>query len=161
MVIAIRPFRVEDQAAARGLILEGLGEHFGFIDASLNPDLDDIWEYYVRAGETFVVAELRRGAAGRLATDALVGTGALVQEAAGGKPTTGRMVRVSVSAGHRRLGIGRRLVEYLLEEGRRRRFRQIVVETNHDWHDAIGLYRACGFGEYGRDEESVHLRLEL
>ena len=98
----IRPFRPGDQDAARRLILDGLGEHFGFIDASLNPDLDDIWQTYVLAGAPFAVAEL---------DGELVGTGALVAERAPGRLATGRIVRVSVSPHHRRLGIGRRLVE--------------------------------------------------
>ncbi|HEX6383288.1 MAG TPA: GNAT family N-acetyltransferase [Anaerolineae bacterium] len=149
--LTIRPFHPDDQAAARRLILGGLGEHFGFIDASLNPDLDDIWQNYVLAGATFAVAEV---------DGERVGTGALVAEAAGDL-ATGRMVRVSVSAEYRRLGIGRRLVNYLVEAARRRGYRQLLVETNHDWHDAIRLYQACGFTEYGRDEESVYLRRKL
>lgn len=149
--LTIRPFHPADQVAARRLILGGLGEHFGFIDASFNPDLDDIWRHYVLAGATFAVAEV---------DGELVGTGALVAEATGGQ-AAGRMVRVSVSAEYRRLGIGRRLVNYLVEAARRRGYRQLVVETNHDWHDAIRLYRACDFIEYGRDEESVHLRRKL
>jgi ribosomal protein S18 acetylase RimI-like enzyme len=38
---------------------------------------------------------------------------------------------------------------------------QILVETNHDWYDAIRLYERCGFKEYDRDEESVHLSINL
>lgn len=41
-MIKVRPFETRDQVAARKLILSGLGEHFGFIDERLNPDLDDI-----------------------------------------------------------------------------------------------------------------------
>lgn len=143
-LLRLRPFTFYDQAAARALILAGLGEHFGFIDESLNPDLDDIWQSYVQPGHLFLVAEL---------DDCLVGTGALIQET----PDTGRIVRLSVSQAQRRAGIGRALLEHLLQAGRERGYRQIVVETNHDWHDAIGLYRRCGFVEYGRDEESVYL----
>ncbi|CAA9269377.1 MAG: hypothetical protein AVDCRST_MAG93-2561, partial [uncultured Chloroflexia bacterium] len=40
--LAIRPFTPADQKAARDLVLDGLGEHFGWIDTSRNPDLDDI-----------------------------------------------------------------------------------------------------------------------
>ena len=35
----IRAFEPRDQAAARQLILAGLGEHFGWIDETCNPDL--------------------------------------------------------------------------------------------------------------------------
>jgi hypothetical protein len=40
MTVAIARFRPEDQAPVRTLILTRLGEHWGSIDAGLNPDLD-------------------------------------------------------------------------------------------------------------------------
>ena len=55
--MVVRPFETRDQTAARSLVLEGLGEHFGFIDESLNPDLDDIQASYPAAGHVFLVAE--------------------------------------------------------------------------------------------------------
>ena len=45
-MVTIRPFRASDQAAARSLIEEGLGEHFGCIDRNANPDLVDIAASY-------------------------------------------------------------------------------------------------------------------
>jgi ribosomal protein S18 acetylase RimI-like enzyme len=49
----------------------------------------------------------------------------------------------------------------LLEDARARGFSEIVLETTHDWHPAIALYRSAGFVEYDRDPEDVHLRLML
>jgi hypothetical protein len=66
--LLIRPFAPADQAAARALILEGLGEHFGQIDPALNPDLAEIAAFYLARGHLFLVAE---------ADGMLVGTGAL------------------------------------------------------------------------------------
>lgn len=43
----IRPFTIHDQAAARTLILNGLGEHFGLIDETFTPDLNDITASYL------------------------------------------------------------------------------------------------------------------
>jgi hypothetical protein len=40
--LLITPFVAEYQNDVRRLILEGLREHFGHIDESLNPDLNDI-----------------------------------------------------------------------------------------------------------------------
>ena len=140
----IRPFRQQDQPAARQLILEGLGGHFGFIDETLNPDLEDIWQHYVAPGDIFAVAELE---------GFIVGTGALIREEKG----IGRLVRMSVSRSHRRQGIGRRLVKYLIGKTNEQGFQRLLVETNHDWHDAISLYQSCGFQEYDRDAESVYL----
>jgi hypothetical protein len=65
----ILPFKAEDQAEAKNLILAGMGEHFGEIDHSLNPDLNDIAASY--AGAIFLVAWCE---------NRIVGTGALVRD---------------------------------------------------------------------------------
>ena len=69
--IRIRLFEPEDQAGARRLINEGLGEHFGYVDESQNPDLDDIHNCYVEAGNTFLVT---------VSGGTVVGTVALLSE---------------------------------------------------------------------------------
>jgi ribosomal protein S18 acetylase RimI-like enzyme len=146
--LVIRPFAPADQLTARSLILTGLGEHFGFIDETRNPDIDDIQGYYVRAGYTFLVAE----------KDAmLLGTAALVREA----PGVARIVRVSVDRGCRRCGVARNLVCNLMVLAEAQDVRQLLVETNHDWADALGLYLALGFSEIARDAESAYLALDL
>jgi ribosomal protein S18 acetylase RimI-like enzyme len=146
--ITIRPFAPTDQITTRRLVLAGLGDHFGVIDETMNPDLDDIVTHYLVPGHRFVLAE-RNGA--------LVGTGALIEEA----PDTGRLVRMSVDRDHRGRGIGRALVDHLVAEARARGYRRVVVETNDDWWDAIGLYRACGFVEFDRRDGDVHMVLAL
>lgn len=145
--ISIRPFRPEDQQACRTLVLAGLGEHFGVIDSARNPDLDDITAHYVVPGRLFVVAE---------SAGMLVGTGALILDG----PATGRLVRVSVHREHRRRGIGRALVDHLIVCARWRGYAQLLVETNHDWEDALALYRACGFRQQtGAREGELELAL--
>jgi ribosomal protein S18 acetylase RimI-like enzyme len=146
--LIVRPFASADQAAARTLILTGLGEHFGLIDETRNPDIDDIQACYVRAGHTFLVAE--KG-------DMLLGTAALVREA----PGVARVVRVSVDRAYRRCGIARNLVCQLVAIAVAQGMRRLLVETNHDWADALGLYLALGFAEYERDAESAYLALDL
>lgn len=159
-LLSIRPFAPADQPTAKNLIQTGLGEHFGFIDPTLNPDLNDIWDSYITAGHTFVVAEWK---------GELVGTGALISERPKIHETFGvleanqiygRLVRMSVSPAHRRLGIGRALVEHLLQIAQQHGLTHTLVETNLDWYDAIGLYQRCGFVEYGRDAESVYMILQ-
>ena len=81
--LVIRPFEVSDQAVTRRLILEGLGEHFGFIDETLNPDIDDITAHYIVPGHVFVVVQDGND---------IVGKGALALKGEG----IGQMVRVSV-----------------------------------------------------------------
>lgn len=148
MVLRIRPFEARDQETARRLILAGLGEHFGWIDETRNPDLDDIAANYVDRGSTFLVAEI---------DGKLVGTAALVTE----RKDTGRIVRMSVSQMYRRKGIGRVLVSHLLDVARQKGFVQIRVSTDNGWEDAIGLYGHCGFTEFKRDEIGVYFVVEL
>jgi ribosomal protein S18 acetylase RimI-like enzyme len=147
MTVFIRPFEPADQAAARRLILNGLGEHFGFIDETRNPDLDDIQANYIAQGHVFVVAE-RDGE--------LVGTGGLrtVDE------HTGRIVRMSVERTHRRQGIGRALVSHLLVAARAKGLTRVIVSTEHGW-DAIKLYTGCGFTEYDCDAVDIYFVLPL
>ena len=144
MGLNIRPFRQVDQPAARSLILAGLADHFGRLDETLNPDVDDIMASYVSPGGEFAIAEIG---------GELVATGGLAGEGA----NVGRIVRMSVGQDHRRKGIGRAMVAHLLEAARRRGYANVHVETNHDWPDAVGLYTSCGFIEYNRDDVSVYL----
>lgn len=128
--ILIREYRPEDQAAARNLILAGLEEHWGWLDLSKNPDLDDITASYGQ--ETFLTAWCE---------GMLVGTGALVREAEG----VGRIVRMSVAHQARRTGIGRAILDRLVALARARGFQRLVLETTQTWGDATGFYRSYGF----------------
>lgn len=146
--IQVRPFVVRDQPIARALILQGLGEHFGFIDEALNPDLDDIAANYLAHGHPFFVAEYQQ---------ILVGTGALHIHPDG----TGQLVRISTHHAYRRLGIARAICLQLIDSGRQRGLLRLIVETTHDWHDAIKLYQSLGFVEYQRVRNGIYLGLDL
>ena len=145
--IRIRPFDPSDQLAARALILAGLREHWGWLDPSLNPDLDDIAASYLAPGHVFFIAESRQ---------ALAGTGALVIDG-----DSGQIVRVAVHPQWRRCGIGRALVAALLEAARERDLIRVWMETNEDWHDAVSLYRRCGFREFDHREGCLFMALDL
>lgn len=146
--IKIRPFSPDDQERAKSLILDGLAEHFNTVDLTLNPDLNNIEESYLRQGSLFLVAELDQD---------LVGTGALIAETR----DSGRIVRVSVAESHRRLGIGRLITNNLITAAQSFHFSEILVETNDDWFGAIRLYQQCGFTEYDRRDGEVHMKLPL
>lgn len=142
--VIVRPFRPEDQPAARALILAGLGDHWGTIDETLNPDLDDIARSYPPERAVFLVAEDGRGT--------LLATGCIVDEDA----ETARLVRMNVAASARGRGLGRRMVRELERAARARGRRRLVLETTEDWTDAIGLYRATGFIEVGAWDGDRH-----
>ena len=146
--LILRSFTTPDQEAVQQLILNGLAEHFLYLDPSLNPDLDDITATYLSIGDLFLVAELDKK---------IIATGALVRES----PETGRIVRVSVASDNRRMGIGQLIVHQLLENARRLELKRILVETNRDWHEALVFYKNLGFCEYDRDMVSVHLSLQI
>ncbi len=145
----IRPFTPADQEAARALILEGLGERFGFIDETANPDLDDITARYLAQGHVFLVAEV---------AGAVVGTGALLFEP---DDATCQLVRVSVRRDLRRGGIARAIVASLLALARERGRRRIWVETDAPWQDAIALYERMGFTVFEQRDGLVFLAQRL
>jgi GNAT superfamily N-acetyltransferase len=130
------------------LILEGLGEHFGFIDEPMNPDIDDIHHHYIRADDTFIVA---------VHGGEIVGAVALLAEC----ETVGRLVRMSVSSAWRQRGITTALVGHLIAAAQERGFFRIILAVQVPWIEAIGFYESCGFAEYGRDEVHVHMELRL
>ncbi|HZC05508.1 MAG TPA: GNAT family N-acetyltransferase [Ktedonobacterales bacterium] len=145
----LRPFTPADQEAARALILAGLGERFGFVDETRNPDLDDIAAYYPARGHQFLVAEQ---------AGALVGTGGLLFEDDG---ATCQLVRVSVRRDLRRQGIAQVIVTALLSRARKHGRQRVWVETDEPWHDAIALYQRLGFAITTRRDGLVFLELAL
>lgn len=142
----IRSFQPADQTAVRGLILSGLEEHWGSLDPSRNPDLQDIARSY--AGAVFLVA---------CEGERIIGTGALV---AGG-PHTGEIVRMSVAGDMRRRGVGHRLLERLMTEAKARGMRTLVLETTETWQDAIAFYLSAGFQVSHHQGGDVYFRLEI
>ena len=127
--VRIRPFQPTDQQAAQQLILTGLAEHWGSLDPTLNPDLDDIATNYAHG--TFLVAVL---------DGEVVGTGAIVPE-----NENGRIVRMSVAKAKRRQGIATVILNALIQIAQENQYQQIVLETTSTWEDAISFYQRSGF----------------
>jgi GNAT superfamily N-acetyltransferase len=128
--ISLQPFCPSDQEEVKSLVLAGLVDHWGVLDPSKNPDLDDIAAAY--AGATFLVA--RRD--GRI-----VGTGALVPRGNG----TAEIVRMSVTRDLRRRGLGRLILTRLVEQARRDGLHRVVLETTATWQEVIAFYLDYGF----------------
>ena len=130
------------QDAFRLLVLDGMAERWGSLDASLNTDLDDIDAHY--GGDCVLVA---------LHGALVVGTGILLLRTA-----EGEIVRMAVHRDYRRRGIAARLVAELVHVASECGVDRIVVETNAKWQEARSLYEACGFafthsapGAFGRE----------
>jgi GNAT superfamily N-acetyltransferase len=126
----IRSFRPEDQTAVKTLILEGLKEHWGFIDPNKNPDLDDIGSSYSRG---FFRVAVRKGR--------IVGTGALLLRADG----AAEIVRMSVTRELRRQGIGGSILKQLIMDAKTSGCRKIILETTSTWNEAVAFYQRHGF----------------
>lgn len=152
--LTIRPFRAADQAAAKELILAGLGERWGWIDPTLNPDLNDIATTY--ADGIFLVGYLT----GHLA-DTLVVTGALTPETTPEGTPVLRVERMSVRADLRGQGLGRRMLDALLDEARARGCTRIVLETTSSWIDAVRFYQRYGFTFVAEHDDETHMQLYL
>lgn len=154
--LTFREFRREDEVELRILIQKGLGQRFGFIDESLNPDLHTLYDYYSTHGVTFLVVE---------ADQAMIGCGALIREH--GSREVARIVRVSVRQDYQGQGIGRAISQRLIEAAGANGFKRLLVETNADWNSALRLYQSLGFQEEQRlvSEEfgftEVHMAMAL
>jgi GNAT superfamily N-acetyltransferase len=142
----IRSFQPEDQDAVKALVLEGLGERWGAIDPTKNPDLTDIAASY--AGGFFRVAEIN----GRI-----IGTGALIPRGAG----VSEIRRMSVERGFRRRGIGGAILRRLIEDARTSGCRRIILETTSTWQDAAAFYRKHGFRVTHHQGGDTYFLLEL
>ena len=148
--IRLRPFSPDDQAAAKALIVAGLGERWGWIDPTLNPDLNDIATTY--ADGLFLVGYW---------DDTLVATGAVTPETMPDGRDALRVVRMSVRADLRGQGIGRRVLDALLEGARARNCPLVVLETTSTWIDAVRFYTRYGFTVVEERDGDTHMQLEI
>lgn len=127
---SILSFQPEDQEEAKQLVLTGLAEHWGVLDSSLNPDLNDISKSY--ADGLFLVARKE----GRI-----VGTGALLQRS----QDTAEIMRMSVTSSLRRSGLGSAILQRLCEYAKTKGIQKLVLETTSTWHEVIDFYLNYGF----------------
>lgn len=128
--IDVHELRPDLHDAVRSLILAGLAEHWGTVDPSLNRDLDDIGASYAD-GLTLVACR----------DDRVVGTGTVVRR----DGATAEIVRMSVAPECRRSGLGRRLVQSLVEAARSWDVMRVVLETSAHWTEVVQFYERCGF----------------
>lgn len=126
----IRPFIPADQAEAKALILAGMQDHWGFIDPTLNPDLNDIAASYRDC--VFMVGRMD----GRL-----VATGCLKNIT----PACAEIVRMSVTRDLRGRGLGRRMLTELIEQARKLGCQKFILETTADWSEVVAFYESAGF----------------
>ena len=146
MRLEIQPFQPEDQNAVKALILEGLVEHWGFLDESKNPDLEDIGDSY-QCG-LFLVAWL---------DGEIAGTGAFVPRSM----DTVEVMRMSVAKDIRRQGVGRQILSELCSSAQRKGYGSVILETTDTWENTIAFYKAFGFQVTHYKDGDVYFELDL
>jgi len=158
--IKLVPFISEYQNAARNLILSGFFDRWGSINETLNQDLNNIEESYIKKGDDVITIWV---------FEVLIGIGMLIYDqnlmplpiTQNQNNIYGRIVRMSVKKSMQRKGIGKIIVNYLKERAIVKGMTHVLIETNNDWEDAIALYTRCGFEQYYEDTESKYLVLSL
>ncbi|HET7579715.1 MAG TPA: GNAT family N-acetyltransferase [Bacillales bacterium] len=138
----------ENEDKAQQLVLQGMKEHFGLIDHSLNPDLYPILKTYKQDGYLFLTGFI---------DGILICTGGIVKE----NQTEGRIVRMSTAKEHRGKGYAKAMLAELERRSQHLGYVRLVLETNKDWKNAIGLYQNCGYHEEFRDDERIHMYKDL
>ena len=144
--ITILPFQPENQIEVKTLILAGLAEHWGVLDPSKNPDLNDIGSSYKDAIFLLAWQQAR-----------IIGTGALVPRS----NQTAEIVRMSIAADMRRQGIASRILQELCQQAKTAGYERIVLETTETWDDAIGFYQHSGFKITHYLDGDVYFALDL
>jgi len=145
-MITITNFQPEDQTTVKSLIIDGLVEHWGFLDPTKNPDLEDIATSYAHA--IFLVA--RDG-------EKIVGSGALIPRSS----ESAEIVRMSVDHSCRRQGIGRMILQQLVETARHQGFRQVTLETTETWQEVIAFYLDFGFQITYHQDGDIYFSMDL
>lgn len=138
----IEPVTESTQEQAKAVVLSGMEEHFGFLDPTLNPDLDRIVSSYLELGHTFLVGRLN---------GEVVCTGALV----GVDADTGRLVRMSVKQEFRRHGYASRMIAILEKLAADKGYSTVMLKTIGDWTDAVGFYEKMGYERSEREGSKV------
>lgn len=144
--LVLLPFKPKDQAVVRRLVLEGLAEHWGYLDERMNPDLDDIAASY--ADGVFLTAW--KG-------NELVGTGAFRPVSA----DTVQIMRMSVGKKWRRQGIGRMILEALCHRAYNSGYSRAILETTASWEEVIAFYRDFGFERTSHEEDNIWFEINL
>ena len=144
--VEIRPFDPENQKRVKELLLNVLEEHWGYLDESKNPDLEDIAASYRDA--TFLVA---------WSEGKIVGTGAFIPRS----ETVVEIVRMSVMKELRRHAIGWQILCELCRRAYHDGYSEVILETTETWKDVIKFYQRFGFQITHYVDGDVYFSLDL
>lgn len=134
----VRPARRGDEEPVQDLIFRVLTEYGLPPDrGATDADLDDLTAFYLEPGGEFLVVETDNGA--------IIGSAGLLPV----NETTVELRKMYLDAAWRGHGLGRMLLERLLDSARAAGYARVSLETAGVLTEAIGLYRRYGFRATG------------
>ena len=133
--VVIVPYHFAHKAAFRDINVQWIEDHFVVEPEDLH-QLDHPQQILDAGGAIFIA----------LMDGEPVGTTALVRTQTGGF----ELAKMAVTPATRGHGVGRRLGEAAIAEARRRRAKEVYLESNRKLEAAITLYRKLGFVEVDR-----------
>ena len=128
--LQIRNFKSDDQDYIKRMVLAGLVEHWRVLDPNKNSDLNNISANYQNG--IFLVAEI-----GTL----IVGCGGMKFNSS----TTAEIVRIATLSTYRRMGIGTKILDMLVNKAFELGYQEVILETTATWSKAILFYQKNGF----------------
>jgi GNAT superfamily N-acetyltransferase len=131
MEIRVRDLGPDEADVVRDLVIAGLTERWGAVDPTLNADLADLAGAY--PGSRTVVATAHGGT--------IVGTGTVTPRST----AEAEVLRMSVARHVRGTGVGRQILDELVDIARAWGAHRVVLETTATWSDAVAFYERCGF----------------
>ncbi|WP_156256585.1 GNAT family N-acetyltransferase [Sandarakinorhabdus oryzae] len=147
--IVIRQLTAADADAYRELRLQGLRDH----PQAFGADADEEADWPMRVWQARLDARTTLGA---FRNGALIGTAALALMPGRKQSHRGKLVGMYVAPGGRSTGVGRRLVESVLELARGR-VETVELSVFIGNAPAIALYLACGFRPYAVDQDAIRV----
>ncbi len=144
--IIILPFQPKYQSEVKNLVLAGLAEHWGMLDPSKNPDLNDISSSY--SNGMFLIA---------LQNNKIIGTGAVVPKS----NNSAEIVRMSVVTNMRGNGVGKMILGKLCEYAKSNGYKRVILETTETWQEVVEFYKRFGFQITHYLDGDVYFALDL
>ena len=147
--IEIRPFEPGDETAFRELNEAWIARHF-VVEEKDREVLNDPVAYILRPGGALLMA-VQDGVA--------IGTCALLAMGDGGF----EVAKMTVAERYRGLGIGKKLLAYVIEYARESGASRLYLETNSKLENAIHVYESLGFRHLpaGRVRASPYARANV
>ena len=131
LATTIRPFQAGDDSAFRALNEEWISKSFGMEDKDRVTLGDPVGQILQPGGRIYIA----------LHGEEPIGCCALIPM----EPSVFELAKMAVAEGYRGQGIGRKLLEHVVDHAKALGTRRLYLETNSKLANAIHLYESVGF----------------